>query len=162
MKLTPKQQLFVDEYLFDLNATQAAIRAGYSTHTAKDIGCENLAKPSIKVEIDKALAERSRRTGITTDRVLVELAKIGFVNAADVMNFDDATVKEGSSRDDTAAIKSVKVKVTPTEDGSIVERELVLFDKLNALNQLGRHLGIDKLTIVNLPPPVFYGEDELE
>jgi phage terminase small subunit len=62
-KLTAKQEMFVREYLVDLNATQAAIRAGYSTATAKDIGCENLAKPNIRARIDEALAERSKRTG---------------------------------------------------------------------------------------------------
>ena len=77
-KLTKKQQLFVDEYLIDLNATQAAIRAGYSPETAKDIGCENLAKPNIKSEIDKALAIRSRRTGVNQDRVIQELGGIAF------------------------------------------------------------------------------------
>jgi len=74
-KLTAKQQRFVEEYLIDLNATQAAIRAGYSPESAKEIGCENLTKPNIKAAIDKAMAERSRRTGITQDRVLREQPK---------------------------------------------------------------------------------------
>lgn len=51
-----------EEYLIDLNATQAAIRAGYKIDSARDIGCENLTKPNIAEEIEKALAERSRRT----------------------------------------------------------------------------------------------------
>ena len=55
-KLTEKQQRFVDEYLIDLNATQAAIRAGYSVKTAKDIGCQNLAK----LNIQQAISERWR------------------------------------------------------------------------------------------------------
>ena len=77
-KLTKKQQLFVEEYLIDLNATQAAIRAGYSPETATVIGCENLIKPNIKSEIDKALAIRSRRTGVNQDRVIQELGGIAF------------------------------------------------------------------------------------
>ena len=72
--MTNKQKRFIEEYLIDFNATQSAIRAGYSVDTAKDIGCENLAKPNIKKAINKALAERSRRTGITQDRVIQELA----------------------------------------------------------------------------------------
>lgn len=68
--MTKKQKRFVEEYLIDLNATQAAIRAGYSPQTAYSIGEENLRKPEIKSRIDKAMAERSRRTGINQDRVL--------------------------------------------------------------------------------------------
>lgn len=141
-KLTAKQKKFVEEYLIDLNATQAAIRAGYSPDTAKEIGCENLTKPNIKAEIDKAIAERSRRTGINQDRVLRELAKIAFVNPGDVINFDEATVKSDAKEDDLAAIASVKIKNIPTEDGEITEREIKLCDKLKALDLLGKHLGI--------------------
>lgn len=69
-KLTPKQQRFVDEYLIDLNATQAAIRAGYSERTAYSIGDENLKKPEIKKAIEQAKAKRSQRTKIEADSVL--------------------------------------------------------------------------------------------
>lgn len=149
VKLTKKQQLFVDEYLIDLNATQAAIRAGYSPETATVIGCENLKKPNIKSEIDRALAIRSRRTGVNQDRVIRELAKIAFVDASDVINMDAATVKGDANRDDTSAIASVKVKTIPMEDGNIVEREVKLYDKLKALELLGKHLGMftDKIDL---------------
>lgn len=69
-KLTPKQQRFVDEYLIDLNATQAAIRAGYSPKTAYSIGDENLKKPEIKKAIEQAQKERSERTLVTQDDVI--------------------------------------------------------------------------------------------
>ena len=141
-KLTAKQKKFVEEYLIDLNATQAAIRAGYSTESAKEIGCENLTKPNVKAEIDKAIAERSRRTGINKDRVLRELAKIAFVNPGDVINLNQATVKSDAKEEDLAAIASVKIKNIPTEDGEITEREIKLCDKLKALDLLGKHLGI--------------------
>jgi len=72
-KLTPKQQRFVSEYLIDLNATQAAIRAGYSEKTAKQMGTENLAKPVLAEAIETALAERSERTEITQDYVLTSI-----------------------------------------------------------------------------------------
>ena len=85
-KLTKKQQLFVDEYLIDLNATQAAIRAGYSVDTAREIGCENLTKPNIQQAIAKVMAERSKRTGINQDRVVLELAKIAFVKMTDIVD----------------------------------------------------------------------------
>lgn len=70
MGLTAKQNLFVKEYLVDLNATQAAIRAGYSEKTAHDIGCENLKKPNIAKAIQEAMDARSQRTEITADYVL--------------------------------------------------------------------------------------------
>ena len=76
--VTAKQQLFVAEYLVDLNATQAAIRAGYSQKTARAMGHENLTKPDIEEAIAEALKERRLRTEITQDRVLEELAAIGF------------------------------------------------------------------------------------
>lgn len=69
-KLTPKQDMFVKEYLVDLNATQAAVRAGYSAKTAEAIGLENLGKPRIKAAIDRAIKKRSDRTEIKADDVL--------------------------------------------------------------------------------------------
>ena len=139
--MTGKQKRFIEEYLIDLNATRAAIRAGYSPVTAKDIGCENLKKPMIRRHIDRAMAERSRRTGVNADRVVMELAKIAFVNASDVIDADTATLKPDASPEDTAAIQSVKVK-TFGEDG--LEREIRMADKLRALELLGKHLGMFK------------------
>lgn len=81
--LTAKQQRFVEEYLVDLNATQAAIRAGYKAKTAAVIGSENLKKPYVKAEIQKRQQEKSNKTGITQERVLNELAKVAFADAAD-------------------------------------------------------------------------------
>ena len=153
-KLTEKQKRFVEEYLIDLNATQAAIRAGYSPNTAKDIGCENLAKPNIRACIDKEIAERSKRTGINQDRVIRELARLAFVNANNVIDMEEATLKDGATEDDTAAIASVKVKTIPTKEGEGIEREIKLTDKLKALQLLGKHLGMfkDKLEIQGSVP----------
>lgn len=139
--MTKKQKRFVEEYLIDLNATQAAIRAGYSPDTAKSIGSENLTKPDIQARIAKAMAERSKRTGVNADRVVAELAKIAFVNASDVIDADTATLKSDAAPEDTAAIQSVKVK-TFGEDG--LEREIKMADKLKALELLGKHLGMFK------------------
>ena len=102
--MTEKQKRFVEEYLIDLNATQAAIRAGYSPQTAYSIGEENLRKPEIKSRIDKAMAERSRRTGINQDRVLQELARIGFAKITDVLDPETAKIKQDASDDDLACI----------------------------------------------------------
>ncbi len=74
-KLTPKQERFVAEYLIDLNATQAAIRAGYSEKTAQVIGSENLSKPMIAAAVAAAQAERSERTEVTQDYVLTSIMK---------------------------------------------------------------------------------------
>ena len=163
-KLSDRQQRFVEEYLYDLIATQAAIRAGYSPKSAEQQGSALLSNPKVSAAVAKAMAERSHRTGITNDRILLELAKIGFTNAADIINFNDGTVDEYGKRDDTAAIQSVKVKTIPTPDGNIVEQEVRLYDKTKALELMGRHTGLfnDKLTIQNLPPPVFSGENDLE
>lgn len=144
--MTKKQKLFVEEYLLDLNATQAAIRAGYSPETAGAIGAENLKKPQIQNAIARAMAERSRRTGVNAERVVLELAKIAFANAGDLIDAQDATVRDGASREDLAAIQSIKVK----DMGDMgIEREVRLADKLKALELLGRHLGMfsDRLRV---------------
>ncbi|HEX2986138.1 MAG TPA: terminase small subunit [Caproiciproducens sp.] len=140
--MTNKQKRFCEEYLVDLNATQAAIRVGYSPDSASSIGSENLAKPEIRARIDKAIAEQSKRTGINADRVVRELARVAFVNPSDVINMDTATLKDDAAEDDTAAVASIKVKTIPTADGEGVEREIKLADKLKALELLGRHLGM--------------------
>ena len=142
--MTKKQKLFVEEYLIDLNATQAAIRAGYSPDTAKAIGSENLTKPDIRAHIDKAMAERSKRTGVNADRVVMELAKIAFINAMDVIDTKTATVKADALPEDTAAIQSVKVKTSSSENSEMVEREIKMADKIKALELLGKHLGMFK------------------
>ena len=136
-KLTRKQQLFVDEYLIDLNATQAAIRAGYSVRTANEQGAQNLAKLSIQQAIAERMAERSRRTGAA---LCLRCGKPVF------------------------AIQSVKVKVIPTKEGEGIEREVKLSDKLKALELLGKHLGMwnDKLDVSLNVPVVISGEDALE
>ena len=162
--MTKKQKRFVEEYLIDLNATQAAIRAGYSPDTAQQMGSENLSKPVIINAIDKAIAERSRRTGINQDRVIQEIAKLAFLNTIDVIDMDEATIKGEANRDDTACIASVKVKVIPGEDGNITEREVKTYDKLKALELLGKHLGMftDKLKMEGNVPVVIMGDDQLE
>ena len=159
--MTKKQKRFVEEYLIDLNATQAAIRAGYSPDTAGSIGAENLKKPEIKSRIDKAMAERSRRTGINQDRVLQELARIGLSKITDVVDPETAQIKPDASDDDLACIQSIKIK--PNEFGT--EREVKLYDKKSALVDLGKHLGLfkDKLDLngdMDLHITVDYGEDD--
>jgi len=157
MKLTPKQEAFVQEYLVDLNATQAAIRAGYSKRTAYRTGADNLKKPQIATAIAKAKVERAKRVEITADRVLEELARIGFANVRDLFEWDEESATFISSRDLTeeqaAAVASVKAETTryTRDDGTTetkIKLELKTHDKLGALREIGKHLGIaDKHTV---------------
>ena len=132
--LTDKQKRFAEEYLVDLNATRAAIRAGYSEKSASN-AYRMLQNKTINDAVIAAMAERSARTGVSADRVVAELAKIGFANITDVTG-------DGADRDDTAAVHFIKERRIPSKDGEIVEREVKLYDKIRALEQLGRHLGI--------------------
>lgn len=147
--MTAKQKRFCEEYLIDLNATQAAIRAGYSAASAQQIATENLSKPVIKARIEEAMAERSRRTGVTSDRVVRELARVAFVNADDLIDTSNATIRDTASEDDRACISAVKVKISSGENSSTVEREIRMYDKLRALELLGKHLGMftDKVEV---------------
>ena len=161
--MTNKQTRFVEEYLIDLNATQAAIRAGYSPNTAQEIGAENLKKPMIKAAVDAAMAERSTRTGVNQDRVVRELARIAFVKITDVAN-SDGTIKTDASDDDLACIESIKVKRSDNDTGYMFEREVKLSSKMKALELLGKHLGMfsDKLNIEGVLPVVISGGEALE
>jgi phage terminase small subunit len=149
MKLTPKQQRFVDEYLIDLNLTQAAIRAGYSRKTAHVIGQENIKKPAVAEAIAARQQSLQQQTGITRDRVLRELAAIGM---SDIRRLYD---ENGNLRPiheldaDTAAsiagIETDEIYGPNTDQGREVigqTRKVKRFDKTRALELLGRHLGL--------------------
>lgn len=148
--LTAKQQCFVSEYLVDLNATQAAIRAGYSGKTAAAIGYDNLTKPHIHDAIAKAMAERARRTEVTQDRVVAELAKIGFANMKNYMRSrsDGDPYLDFSALTDDQAAALAEVTVDDYVDGrgensrAVKRVKFKLHDKRAALVDLGRHLGI--------------------
>lgn len=150
--MTKKQKRFVEEYLIDLNATQAAIRAGYSPDTAQEQSSRLLSNVMIKAAVDQEMAERSKRTGINADRIVRELAKIALVNTGKVINVEDATIRDDATDDDLAAVQSVKVKKSYSETGEMTEREVRMSDKVRALELLGRHLGMwnDKLQLYNL------------
>lgn len=147
-QLTDRRQKFVDEYLMDLNATQAAIRAGYSARTANEQAARLLANVSIQEEIGKKMAERSKRTGVNQDRVILELAKIAFVNMTDVVD-ECGRIKECAKDEDLSCIESIKYKKSDTDTGSSVEREVKVASKIKALELLGKHLGMwnDKIDV---------------
>ena len=92
--LTAKQGRFIEEYPIDLNATRAAIRAGYSPKTAFVIGYENLQKELIKAAVRRKLEESGRRAGITTDMVLKELSAIAFANICDYIEWGGPSALE--------------------------------------------------------------------
>ncbi|MCG6183310.1 terminase small subunit [Anoxybacillus sp. LAT_38] len=140
--LNEKQKRFADEYLIDLNATQAAIRAGYSPRSAAEQASRLLKNAKVRAYIDERMAELSRRTGVNQERILRELARIAFVNAPELINMEDATIREDATIDDMAAIASVRVKVIPTENGQGIEREIRLADKIRALDLLGKRFAM--------------------
>jgi phage terminase small subunit len=168
MALTPKQQRFVEEYLVDLNATQAAIRAGYSKRSAEVEGCRLLKNAKVSAEIDAALQARSDRTQITADRVLTELGKIGFSDIRKAVRWQPnvtgmvedpdtgearmaitnevALVGSDVIDDDTAAAIA---EVSQTAQGGL---KVKLHDKRAALVDIGRHLGMFKDKIEHSGP----------
>src|SRR5262245_11477225 len=87
-RLNAKQAKFVEEYLVDLNGEQAASRAGYSEASARQIANENLTKPYIAAAVEEALADRQRRCEVTADRVLLELARIGYADIRQLFEAD--------------------------------------------------------------------------
>ena len=150
MSLTNKQKRFVQEYLVDLNATQAAIRAGYSEKGASVRGSELLSNIKVAEAIQVAQQDRSKRTTITQDRVLNELALLGFSNMQDYMRVGpdgDPYLDFGDlTRDQAAAL--VEVTVEDFKDGrgegarDVRRVKFKLADKLNALVKIGHHLGM--------------------
>ena len=151
-KLTDKQERFCQEYIIDLNATQAALRAGYSAKCINHQGPANLLKPIIQVEIQKLKAKRSERVQIEADSVVKELAKVAFSNIKNYLNIEDDEVYFKDFKDITdehaAAIESVKVTkkiIKGKKENDDIEIQAIQFklhSKLNALEQLGKHLGI--------------------
>ena len=104
MALSDKRQAFCREYVEDYNATAAAIRAGYSPKTAKSQAEQLMNIECVVAEIDRLKAEKSKRTGVTRERIMEELAKMAFVNHQDVAG-EDGKLRPGIIRADSAAIK---------------------------------------------------------
>ena len=161
--MTKKQNRFVEEYLIDLNATQAAIRAGYSVRTADQQASRMLTNVKVQEAIAKAMAERSKRTGVNQDRIVLELAKLAFVNITDIVD-KKGEIKDKATADDLSCIESIKYKHSDTDSGSSVEREVKIGSKIKALELLGKHLGMwtDNIDVNVAVPLVISGEDALE
>ena len=143
----------------DLNATEAAKRAGYSEKTAYSIGFENLRKPEIQEAIQEAMARREKRTAITQDRVLQELARVAFANGTDfarvIVREEPTTVFDDDGEPRQVIRRVQMVEITDTERVDPEKRaaisgikegkhgiEVSSYDKLRALELLGKHLGM--------------------
>lgn len=150
--LNPNQRRFVQEYLVDLNATQAAIRAGYSAKTAYVQGSRLLANVKVQAEIVKAQTKIAAKLEITAEKVLKELALIGFCNMQDYMRAgpdgDPYLDFSALTREQAAALAEVTVedfKDGRGEDSRNVRRvKFKLSDKRAALVDIGKHLGMFK------------------
>jgi phage terminase small subunit len=153
--MSPKRRVFAEEYVVDLNGTAAAKRAGYSQASATGQAAEMLATPEVKGYVAELLAERSRRTEISQDDVLLELAAIAFARIDEVAPWDESGPHLVSSADlpdhVKAAVASVKVKrrrevmregKEVTGAWEVEEFEVRPWDKLAALDKLARHLGM--------------------
>lgn len=146
--LTPRQQRFVLEYLVDLNATQAAIRAGYSAKTAKQQGARLLTYADIAAEVQTRRERLSARTQVTAERVIQELARLAFVDPRAIFN-PDGSMKPVTDWDEDTARALSGCEVTEEFAGRGEERESVGFtkkvkfwDKKGALELLGKHLAL--------------------
>jgi phage terminase small subunit len=147
-KLTDKQRRFVSEYLIDLNATRAALRAGYSAKNAESLGCQLLKKTQVQEAITEAQRRREVRTEITQDRVLKELARIAFFDPRKLYDSEGIPIDiEQLDADVSAVIAGLKVERREDKnyyDIEITTKEYKLADKLRALEALGKHLGMFK------------------
>lgn len=148
-ELNEKQKRFCEEYLIDLNATQAAIRAGYSAKTAMEQGYQLLHKTSVQQYLSKKQQEYQNETGITVKRVLEEYAKIAF---SDIRKFYtvDGSLKSIHELDDDAAgalagVEVYEEKISDDDSEDVIAgttKKIKTYDKVKALDSLGRHLGL--------------------
>ena len=165
--LNDKQEFFCREYLLDFNATQAAIRAGYSQNSAGQIAFDLLKKHEIISRIDDLKKERLAASKVTAERVIQELARIAFVDIRNVTGFgpDGVTLKQDSELHEDQAAAISEVTQTTSEGGGSLK--VKMHSKEKALELLCRHLGLFKedgrtsgVTIVNLTPA--FGDKNLE
>lgn len=140
MALNDRQKKFANEYLIDFNATQAAIRAGYSKKTAHSIGAENLKKPEIQEYIQKQQKKSQEHLEITRERIVEELAKIGFSSITDY-----AEIKNGIAIiRDTEDMPQDKIGAIAGLEQGQVGIKLKLNDKIKALELITKMLGFDQ------------------
>lgn len=141
-KLTPKQSKFIDEYLIDLNATQAAIRAGYSAKTAQRIGSENLSKPLLRAEIEKRQQKTEKKLEISRERIIEELISVAMANGADFAEIidTDGLFQTAKFRETAKLPPEKRAAISSIKSGSS-GIEVKTYDKLRAIELLGKYLG---------------------
>ena len=149
--MSPKAERFVTEYLIDLNATQAAIRAGYSAKTANEQGSRLLTNVSVRYALQEAMKARAERTEIKADRVLKELARIAFFDVRRLFN-EDGSMKLAHELDDEAAACVAGMETSEINAGENVigqTKKVKIVDKGGALTLAMRHLGMlrDRLEV---------------
>ncbi len=146
MPLTPKEHRFCEEYLVDLNATQAAIRAGYSRHTARSIGSENLTKPDVIDEIERLKAERSERTKVDADWLLKRLAEEAEADVRDLYgeNGELLPVDEWPMVWRKGLISGIDVEVIRAPDGTEMGllKKVRIADRGKRLEMIGKHVSV--------------------
>jgi phage terminase small subunit len=148
VELNPKQERFCQEYLIDLNATQAAIRAGYSEKTARQTAAENLSKPDIQKRIQELQNACAKRVEVTVDEVVREYKRLAFLDIRKAFTRDGVLLPVTELDDDTAAaIAGLEIEELFNGTGKgrkVIGRthKLKLCDKRGALDSLGRHLGM--------------------
>ncbi|EOX6816677.1 TPA: terminase small subunit [Pseudomonas aeruginosa] len=153
MALTKKQRLFVDEYLIDLNATQAAIRAGYSTRRAAEIGYQLLQRPEVAQAIQAAMAERSKRTEVEADYVIRRLREIDEMDVLDILEDDGSfrSIRDWPKawRQFLSGIEIAELFEGRGDDRRIagVLRKVKWPDKLRNLELLSRHVGTESAAL---------------
>ena len=142
--LTWRQRLFVDHYLVHVNATQAAIGAGYSRKTAYSHGQRLLKNVEVAEAIEVAMRARAERTQVSADRVVLELARIAFSDLTRIVQWGPKGVKLRPSAELSTGDRATIAKVSETVGRAGGGRTLTvrLHDKLGALVALGKHLGL--------------------
>lgn len=139
--LTPKQQRFVEEYLIDLNATQAAIRSGYSEKTAQQMGSENLLKPVIAKAIQEAQNKRTEQTQIDAAYVLKRLVEIDQMDVLDIMD-DQMKIRPVNEWPKVWRQYVVNLENLELSDGEGCFKKIKWPDKVKNLELLGRHVSV--------------------
>lgn len=143
--LNPRQKAFVAEYLLDLNATQAYIRAGYSPLTAQPGSAELLSNPIVAAAVERGKAQRLARVNVSADAILTEISLLA-TSCVDHYVLDDfGQLRPAENAPDGVmrAVKSIKRKVRHDKDGSVTyDVSFELWDKPGQLKLMGRHAGV--------------------